>query len=421
MRKNKWLDGTLTASCIAALLGVAACGGSGTSGEPVVTAVACMTQPTLDSLLSADGLSFTRIVSHLSTPAPTYGMLITRYGTDGSPVTVEYMIHDATDPATGNIIPGKALLVLIAGGQLTAFIDGIGSTVTNSGGNFLVRSAHLFAAQGYRVVTIDQPSDAATVWIPPGNTFGSAMDGYRVSPAHAVDLARIIDVADPNRGLPVVLAGTSRGAISSVAQAALAQAVALSSPVTAGSSAGVYPVGSTQADPARVGVPARVVWHVNDGCWASTPAAARALVGQFASGSGVPVHGGFVNPAAPQDVCGAFSYHGFLGIESCAVEQHTSWLDGLALAKPAGAVPSITLSSVGGASVSFDAGNWVPPGGNVVLPHGASVHGGSVSLVGALLSYAPPAGLTGTTDSFVYVVRSADGALKQGVISVTLS
>jgi hypothetical protein len=64
------------------------------------------------------------------------------------------MLHE---PATAP----KALVFLISGGKMNSYIIGseITGEVTVAGNNFLVRSAHLFAAQGYRVITMDRPSD----------------------------------------------------------------------------------------------------------------------------------------------------------------------------------------------------------------------------------------------------------------------
>lgn len=415
--------------CMTALL--AACGGgdSGDEAVPPPDPIACTTDPVVDSWMDAGPpLDWTIIQSHDREPIPVYGSITTRYRADGTSVDMDYMVHDAIDPVSGEVIWGKALLVQIAGGQMTAGITGSGTTVDTTGGNFVVRTAHLFAQQGYRVITIDQPSDAAD-WNPDGFTNGVVMDRYRVSPAHAVDIVTVINEVDQNRVLPVILVGTSRGTISAVAQTDLADALALSSPVTVGGNKTgasivytAHPVGSAEANPAAVNTPAQVLWHTGDACEKSPPAGAWSVAQALSGGSGVSVTGGFNHPLPEYaDPCGAFSYHGYLGIESCAVSQHTGWMDALTLSAPDSAVPFPTLGSADGAAASYDLASWVGVGDSVALPHGGSTLGGSVTLTGSVVTYTPPSGLTGTTDTFVYVIRGADGSLRQGVIRVSLS
>ena len=117
---------------------------------------------------------------------PTYNLISSvRKKADNSDVSIDYMVHAAGMP--------KAVLVLIAGGVLNAGITGDINTgpVTAAGGNFLVRSAHLFAAQGYTVITIDRPDDFLDDT--QGSTSGSAYDGYRTSVRHAVDISAIVN------------------------------------------------------------------------------------------------------------------------------------------------------------------------------------------------------------------------------------
>ncbi|MFV1984571.1 MAG: hypothetical protein ACC657_13595, partial [Thiohalomonadales bacterium] len=90
--------------------------------------------------------------------APKYKIVTTRQLADNTAVTMDYMVHEPM----GMGAP-KGVMVLIAGGGLNAGITGPAdnSTPTNSRGNFLVRSAHRYQAAGYRVITIDRPSDAS--------------------------------------------------------------------------------------------------------------------------------------------------------------------------------------------------------------------------------------------------------------------
>src|SRR3989304_4179842 len=134
----------------------------------------------------------------------------------------------------------KAVVVLIAGGILGTGITGdpLTGQVFTAGENFLVRSAQLFAEDGYIAVTILRPAKPT---IPPAPEFPTTgtdavqWDHYRISPKHAFDIVR--DVAQVNAdNLPVFLAGTSSGSISMVAQNMLGNGILISSPVTAGCS-----------------------------------------------------------------------------------------------------------------------------------------------------------------------------------------
>lgn len=264
-----------------------------------------------------NGTTVNRI--HSETVAPnTYEQITVR-----TVNTMDYMVHTHPNP--------KALIVLIAGGQLNAQIEGLNGTgqqATNASGNFLVRSAHLFAQQGFKVVTIDRPSDfAAYIGT---STSGSAYDSYRISSEHFTDLQAVINAENATLGLPVVIAGTSRGAISAVAQHNLADYVFLSAPVTSG---GGSPVGSGGVMPADLGTkPVFIIWHAMDGCFVSTPAGSQSLVAEFANATGVQVSGGIDHPelstrASNKECDGSKTYHGFSGIESCVVNYATDWLD----------------------------------------------------------------------------------------------
>jgi len=390
-----------------------ACGGSsgggGKSKNPgTVNAVStCTNNPLTDSTIA--GGVVTRIQSY-DKSSPSYGGMVVRYKTDGSAVSLDYMVHDAIGPA-------KALLVLIAGGQLDAGITGSGSVVTGSGGNFLVRSAHLYAAQGFKVVTIDRPDDY-TDYVG-SSTSGWRYDSYRTSAAHAVDLSMVIS-AENSGHLPVVIVGTSRGAISAVAQAKLAAAIALSSPVTSGNGT---PVGSASV-PMTAALPVHVMWHIQDGCNVSTPDGSRSLAKSSATAIGDPMQGGFNDPAQP-DPCQANTVHGFLGIENCAVTKDTAWIDARNLSTTIPTANAVSDTTQTGMPKNIDLSSAVAPAAagtlTLSLPHGTSALGGTVSLVGAVVAYTPPAGVMNTVDRFVYRVQESGGGHSTNVVSVTIT
>ncbi|MGD8639387.1 MAG: hypothetical protein PVG89_02095 [Gammaproteobacteria bacterium] len=310
IQKNKIM---IVASLILLLTLNACSNGGDNNGNTNFTTLAC-TSTANDS--SYNGSTIDRIHSE-DVPPNTYEEIIdVRTG-----VNIDYMVHTHPSP--------KALLILIAGGQLNAQIEGTdGNQATNASGNFLVRSAHLFAQQGYKVVTIDRPSDYLDYTL--GSTSGRALDNYRTSSTHFTDLQAIIAAENSTLGLPVAIAGTSRGTISAVAQHNIADYVLLSAPITTGNGS---PIGTAGVMPSDVGSkPVHIMWHAQDGCFVSPPENAINLVDDFTNATGVQVTGGINHPELAtrlnnKECDGSKTYHGFSGIESCVVENATDWLD----------------------------------------------------------------------------------------------
>lgn len=395
-----------------------ACSSSSSSdgGGVVYEKVAC-TNTSADSQLDPGGLSATRINSFDQGSPGYYGIAGVREDYSLGSVDIDYMVH----PAQGVATP-KAILLMIAGGQLNAGItgpDGFGAP-TGSGGNFLVRSAHLFAAQGYKVVTMDRPSDH-TQFTTVG-TQGWRMDPYRVSMEHAVDISRIIADENPGNDLPVIIVGTSRGAISAVANAILAEAIAISGPVTSGDNG--QPVGSINVDPALVNAPTSIIWHVNDACSVTQPSDSTALVGDFANAEGKAISGGFNDPNEP-NMCRAKTYHGFFGIESCAVGVETAWMDSVVTGLPAtrpDATTADTTASVG-ITKEITLTATASAGGDLTfdIPYQYTALNGIISLSGATATYNAPGGGNGKTDSFVYTVREAGAGMDRRVVRISIA
>ena len=334
-------------------------------------------------------------------------------------MTMDYMVHTPSGTPT-------AMVLLVAGGSLTAGIRGTGATVTDSGGNFLVRSAHRFMQAGYVVVTVDRPSDYVDYGDidVPGNSY--LYDDYRNSVSHAVDLAAVI--AEQNTGQwPVFISGTSRGAVSAAANNTLAAGIALSSPVTR-SSRGGSPVGSSTLPTSVIERPTHVLWHRDDTCTATLPTNSEALLldldtnGVDASGNAVT--GGF-RDTVRNDVCGAFDYHGFTGIENCAVSLEAAWMDGRVTAWGANTSPTARNGSYVGmtridlSTLASDAN------GDALaysLPFNETVLGGSVTVdADGIASYTAPPGLpSGVEDSFAYVVSDGIGGVATAVVRITI-
>ncbi len=147
----------------------------------------------------------------------------------------------------------------------------------------------------------------------------------------AVDIAAVINdvysIDTSAAGLPVLFAGTSRGAISAASNSMLSSGIDLSSPVTSGSGTPVGATGSpSTVQAAGINVPVQVTWNTGDGCSVSAPADSLALGQQFFNAgittTATAIAGG-LGDYSPS-VCDARTYHGYLGVESCTVGQELS-------------------------------------------------------------------------------------------------
>jgi hypothetical protein len=394
-------------------------GGIGNTGA-INKAVVCAPSGD-DSTQNNDGSS-SRAQSH-SVGSPLYHSVTSRKNSLGQLVTLDYMVHQPMGTP-------KGIVLLIAGGALTGYIEGTeGNPATRSGGNFLVRSAHRFMQAGYRVITMDRPSDFANY----GNIdSGSYLyDSYRTSIDHAIDITTIVNLEN-NDNLSVFIAGTSRGAISAVAQNMLATAIAISSPVTR-SSAGGAPIGSPALPVGVVDVPVHVLYHQNDGCTGTSPTNSGTLINQL-DNAGVDVtgnylSGGFVDTVA-NNPCGAFGFHGFLGIENCAVNTTTMWMDDLLAsvesqnpgnARPRALEQSARTLENQAIDINLSASDNDDTNLTYQLPYFRSSLGGSLSLNGNVVHYIPPAISTTTTDSFVFTVTDSKGSSSAAVVSANIT
>jgi len=365
-----------------------------------------------------------------SAPCGIYGIVNSRQASasgNALDVTVPYMAHLSMGAP-------KAMVMLFAGGNGDTGIQGNDSTgaVTNAGNNFLVRSAQLFAEHGYLAVTIDRPSDTVG--------FNNAeFDQYRISPRHAHDIAVVLSEVNALYGvahLELFLAGTSRGALTVVAQNMLGIGGMLSAPVTSQSGQNLW-IGTDSPEPRLmpgfVAVPVEVLTHKHDGCFVSTPENSKKLHKDFA-GAGVKsnfekVNGGFeVNP----DPCQATTFHGFLGIENKAVKKIVHRMDHILQrhdhrhrhnAKPT--AENTIVSTLPALAVDIDLAALVSDlDGDALsfsLPHGVSSRDATLAIAGSVVTYTPPAGATNIADGFVYQVSDGKGGKSNGLITVLVN
>lgn len=393
-------------------------------------------------------------------------------------VTVPYMKLEPT----GNV---KAIAVLLAGGDGEAdlvpdpCINDISPCdpvpVTHSGGNFLVRSAQLFAERGFRALTIDQPSP-----LPTGDQCGSTSECYslyRISQRHSVDIAAVVRKENPGHK-PVFLVGTSAGTMSAVAQNVLGVGSMLSSPVTL---APVFPltvpptaevpnpcdadhkpyVGDcyySQLQAKFVTVPVQIIMHVEDPntvpCFVARFTDAKNLRDDLKingnNGAGVQTFffapsGGFEVvdsiTGVVADACEAKTFHGFLGIENDVVHRiarrMTLILQDIGNAFPADQPPishnaTRTLDTSVQTSRTINLLNLASDADNdpltFALPKAIqSARGATLSLSGSVVTYdtagAPfmSQGPATVHDAFVYVTSDGKGRKSFGIIKMTVT
>ncbi|MGD9832093.1 MAG: alpha/beta hydrolase [Piscinibacter sp.] len=206
----------------------------------------------------------------------------------------------------------RATVLLLPGGE-----GGFGKVEDGrpTSPNFLVRSVPHFLARGLNVAIFGRPSDSDGL-------------GYadRIAPAHLEDLRVVLEFARQRGTEPVWLVGTSRGTVSATAAAlrwpALAQGLVLSASVVDRRKPGAV----TTQDLGAIRMPVLVLHHARDACGACRPQAVPEIVSSLTQSRVrklVMLDGG----AEPRgDPCTALHWHGFVGLESQAVDIIADWI-----------------------------------------------------------------------------------------------
>jgi predicted RNA-binding protein with TRAM domain len=335
-------------------------------------------------------------------------------------VVLDWMVHKPTSKP-------KALVVLLMGGAGQADIEKgpKGSVAAGVTGNFLVRSAQLFAEAGYLAVSVDAPEDLFSNYL--YSASNATFDAYRVSAKASQDLATVIAAANGGKNLNVFLAGTSRGANFAVAKHPLAVGVSLSSPISA--PGGGSPIYVDAAAAAAVGIPSHVLSNLHDdlgvGCLVAQRSAAAALSfsgdtillgtqNRFDDLFSTLITGGF---------CDALSPHGFYGIETSAVAAMTDWMDDVRTALPANTRPrakkatrTVKFGDILQVDLAKLAKDKDGDGLTFSLPHAISSRGAPISLAASVVTYTPVQ--AGIVDGFVYVVADGKGGRSPNVVTV---
>ena len=184
-------------------------------------------------------------------------------------------------------------------------------------GNFLVRSADLFARAGFLVAVVDAPSDSSTLW------------NLRTTERHAKDVAAVIAHLRAEAPVPVWLIGTSMGTLSAANAAARLleggpDGIVLTSSVTELSLKSTESV--LTVDLERIRVPVLVVNHRNDVCKLSPPKTAERIVREVENSPRRDILSFSGGKPAGMDECGPFAPHGYYGIEAEVVGAIAGWI-----------------------------------------------------------------------------------------------
>lgn len=240
-----------------------------------------------------------------------------------SPVAQHYILIDEVENPIACLVlsPGGRGRLGVADGQLS-----INST------NFLVRSRHLFAAEGYCVAVIDAATDFLfrTVETEHPGLLDHRMSGDRIGDIEAV----IQDLRTRFVGVPVWLVGTSRGTNDTAAVAAHVgppdgpDGLVLTSTLTKpGGLSDDNVLNENLVDLSQVQVPTLVVAHINDGCTVTPPEDRKVVKKRLVQSPRVQVltfNGGSEPLSTP---CQALSFHGFFGIEPKVVRAIGKWIE----------------------------------------------------------------------------------------------
>ena len=206
----------------------------------------------------------------------------------------------------------SATVVLLPGGEGDLRIKK-GVPASN---NFLVRSREYFAANGFNVVVVGNPTDMSDL-----------DSSFRTSPQHVEDLLKVVEFAKKDSNLPVWLVGTSRGTVSAAAAAISfgnreLAGIVLTSSITGNKKTS----GVQEQELGAIRIPVLVMHHEKDSCNACSPNEVSRIANGLSNApvkKQIMVNGG----AGPRgDACAAMHWHGFIGMEKEAVDIISNWI-----------------------------------------------------------------------------------------------
>ncbi len=224
------------------------------------------------------------------------------------------------------IAPARGIsLVLLAGGHGHVGLDAAGCP-TQLKGNALLRARPLFQARGYEVVTLDAPADYRG---------DDGLAGFRIDPAHAQDIGRVLRWLRGQGAREVWLLGTSRGSISAVNAAArlsgeaapdgLVLSSVLSTSVSARKSWAGHHVFDLPLD--RIQQPTLLLGHVDDSCPRSPPSGQERVAQRIGASARTQLISGGQGPVSGPDACEGRSPHGFWGQDADMVDATLAFIE----------------------------------------------------------------------------------------------
>jgi predicted alpha/beta-hydrolase family hydrolase len=242
-------------------------------------------------------------------------------GLSASAATDGELLHVATRP--GVVVPvfwhplanAGATLVLLPGGD--GGIGGLNEEGWPSSRNFLIRSGKLFAQHGFNVAMVSHPSDVATMDYP-----------FRISDAHLQDLHQVLIELKSRSAGPLWLVGTSRGTVSATAAVIaerdpqLIAGLVLTSSITNYKKPGAIP----RQELSKIQIPVLVMHHAKDACNVCQPQAVPLIMAGLTNSPikrQIMVDGGS-DPSG--SACEAEHWHGYIGMESEAVDLIANWI-----------------------------------------------------------------------------------------------
>jgi hypothetical protein len=213
-------------------------------------------------------------------------------------------------------------VILLAGGHGRLDISPAGAMHWGAG-NQLVRTRASYAAAGFVTVVPDISPNLKKA--------AGVVDGYRFSEPHAHDIGAIVRYLR-NVKSPVVVVGTSRGAISAgnavakLSGPSRPDAVVFTAPmlVTVPGSPSVQK--AANGDPKRLRVPMLIVGHRKDKCRWTLPDSIDTFRAWHAKGGGTSDVVLLDGPAGTGDPCEARAAHGFAGLDGEVVATVTGWI-----------------------------------------------------------------------------------------------
>lgn len=245
------------------------------------------------------------------------GRLVALSGHEGQ--VLPFAVEAPAAPARG------VSLVLLAGGHGHVALDAAGCP-TQLKGNSLLRARPLFQARGYEVVTLDAPAD---------HRGEDGLAGFRIEPAHAEDIGRVVRWLRGQGARQVWLLGTSRGSLSALNAAArltgeaAPDGLVLSSVLSVGIAARKAWAGHHVFDLPleRVRQPTLLLGHVDDSCPRSPPSGQERVAQRIGASARTQLISGGRGPVSGPEACEGRSPHGFWGQDAEMVEASLAFIE----------------------------------------------------------------------------------------------